>query len=71
MELRSFVNANNDLIRFNREVSRYVKDLLNNKEIDMLTAESYYNVVSIDPRFAQTQQQVDKYLMSKLMNNEC
>lgn len=71
MELRSFVNANNNLIRFNREVSRYIKDLLNNKEIDMLTAESYYNVVSIDSRFAQTQQQVDKYLMSKLMNNEC
>ena len=71
VELFEFAQANSQLLKNNTTVSKYVAALLNNQEIDLKTAEDYWNVVSIDPAHEATRQQVDKYLMSKLMNNEC
>ena len=71
VELASFVNANSRLIKFNKQVSAYINALLHNQEMDLTIAEDYWNVVSIDPLFENVKQQVDKYLISKLMNNEC
>lgn len=71
IELSSFINANSRLIKFNKQVSTYINALLQNKEVNLTIAEDYWNVVSIDPAFNGIRQQVDKYLMSKLVNNEC
>lgn len=70
-ELFAFARANSVLLKNNTTVSKYIAALLSNQEIDLKTAENYWNVVSIDPAHEATRQQVDKYLMSKLMNNEC
>lgn len=70
-ELFAFAKANSNLLKYNPNVSKYIAELLNNQDIDFKTAENYWNVVSIDPAHEATRQQVDKYLMSKLMNNEC
>lgn len=70
-ELFEFAKANKDLIKNDTNVTKYITELLNNKEIDLKTAENYWNVISVNPAYESTTQQVDKYLMSKLMNNEC
>lgn len=40
-ELFEFLKANNDLIKNDTNVTKYITKLLNNKEIDLKTAENY------------------------------
>ena len=40
-ELFEFAKANKDLIKNDTNVTKYITELLNNKEIDLKTAENY------------------------------
>lgn len=70
-EFIKVVAANESLIKMNSSVSGFVNALKSNQEVDLKTAEDYWNVVTLNPEFTSIRQEVDKYLMSKLMNNEC
>lgn len=71
IKLYTFLRENNDLIRNNASILKYTTALVNNQEVDLVTAKNYWNEVSTDPMYESVRQQVDEYLISKLMNNEC
>lgn len=71
IKLYTFLRENNDLIRNNASILKYTTALVNNQEVDLVTAKNYWNEVSADPMYESVRQQVDEYLISKLMNNEC
>ena len=46
---------------------KYTTALVNNQEVDLVTAKNYWNEVSADPMYESVRQQVDEYLISKLI----
>lgn len=70
-DLFNFLKNNTNLIKSNITISKYVNNLIDNIDSDINIVEDYWNIISNNNIYGELQQQIDKYLMSKLMNNEC
>ena len=69
-ELRHILNNNSVLIKNNSTISTYLNKLMNNQDISKKEASDFYLTMS-NPIYVDIKNSVDKFLMTKLVNNEC
>lgn len=67
-DLLNFLKANNDTINNNKSLKDFLSRLMKDEDIDLDTAENYYEAVI---EFKELQQKVNNYLMAKLQTYEC
>lgn len=66
--LLEYIRENEDIVNNNINIKTYLQKLMQNKEVDLQTAEDYYKEVS---NYKDLQQKVNDYLIAKLETYEC
>ena len=69
-ELKNILNNNTTLIKNNSSINTYLNKLMNNQDISKKEASDFYLTMS-NPIYVDIKNSVDKFLMTKLVNNEC
>ena len=71
VELRDYLNSAKDLYKSSPNILMYLKALMQNTEVTETIASTYYNEVSTNETLNELRENVQKYLIAKLENNEC
>lgn len=71
IELRDYLNSAKDLYKSSPNILMYLKALMQNTEVTETIASTYYNEVSTNETLNELRENVQKYLIAKLENNEC
>lgn len=71
IELRDYLNSVKDLYKSSPNILMYLKALMQNTEVTETVASTYYNEVSTNETLNELRENVQKYLIAKLENNEC
>lgn len=69
-KLREYLTINRELIINNPNIYNYVNSLLKNEDINLETAEKYYEEYN-NLGLAELQQKINEFLIAKLENGEC
>ena len=65
------LNSAKDLYKSSPNILMYLKALMQNTEVTETIASTYYNEVSTNETLNELRENVQKYLIAKLENNEC
>lgn len=71
IELKDYLNSVKDLYKNSSNIMTYLKALMSNSEVTEKIASAYYNEISTNESLSQLGENVQKYLIAKLENNEC
>lgn len=71
IELKDYLNSVRNLYSNSSNIMTYLKALMNNSEVTEKIASAYYNEISTNESLQELGENVQKYLIAKLENDEC